>query len=51
MDQLDIIPGTRVEVDNVGEGTVVKNQEDEVEVAVSEVETVRVHADRVKEME
>lgn len=50
MDQLDVIPGTRVEIDDVGEGTVVDIKEDEVEIAVSEIETIRITAGRLKEL-
>jgi len=51
MDPHDVIPGRRVEIDGFGEGTVVGNEADEVEIAVSEVETVRVRPERVEATE
>lgn len=47
MNPQDVIPGRRVEIDGFGEGAVVGNEEDEVEIAVSEVETVRVRPERL----
>ncbi|WP_274365436.1 hypothetical protein [Paenibacillus thermotolerans] len=39
--------GQRVEIDQVGEGTVTEVAGSEIEVAVSEVETYRVSADQL----
>jgi hypothetical protein len=51
MDRNAITPGKRVEIAQVGEGTVVGwTGENEVEVAVSEVETYWVTAEEVNEL-
>lgn len=47
MDQKDVRVGQRVEIDQVGEGTVTGVAGSEIEVAVSEVETYRVSADQL----
>ena len=51
MNPQDVIPGRRVEISDFGEGTVVGGEEDEVEIAVSEVETVRVRPERLDRAE
>ncbi|HZG86486.1 hypothetical protein [Paenibacillus sp.] len=48
MDKLEIIPGRRVEIGGLGEGTIVENREDEVEIALSEIETVRVRPEELE---
>jgi sulfate adenylyltransferase subunit 1 (EFTu-like GTPase family) len=51
MDKQRLIPGQRVEIEHVGEGTVVAmTSESEVEVAVSELETYRVDPEQVHEI-
>lgn len=47
----DIAPGRRVVIEGVGEGTVVETDGGDVEVALSEIETMRVPADRLEPME
>ncbi|HZG75755.1 MAG TPA: hypothetical protein VEZ72_07835 [Paenibacillus sp.] len=47
MNPQDVIPGRRVEISGFGEGTVIGNEQDEVEIAVSEIETVRVRPERL----
>ncbi|WP_158299559.1 hypothetical protein [Paenibacillus antri] len=47
MDPQDVIPGRRVEIDGFGEGTIVGGDDDEIEIAVSEVETVRVRPEKL----
>jgi len=49
MDKLEIIPGRRVEIGRLGEGTIVENHDDEVEIALSEIETVRVRPDELSD--
>lgn len=51
MNPQDVIPGRRVEISDFGEGTVVGGEEDEVEIAVSEIETVRVRPERLDRTE
>ena len=52
MDQKDVIPGRRIEIDGVGEGTIVAAEEDgNVEIAVSELETVRVRPEQLRELQ
>lgn len=47
MSNLEMSPGRRVEIAEIGEGTIVKVEENAVEVAVSELETVHVRPDQL----
>ena len=51
MEPVLLKPGSRVEIEDYGEGTIVDLIGDEVEIAVSELETVRVRADQVNSLQ
>jgi|GEM_PF-3075554 len=51
MEPVKLTPGSRVEIEGFGEGTIVDLDGDELEVAVSELETVRVRAEQVNSLQ
>jgi hypothetical protein len=51
MDPKTIAPGSRVEIEAFGEGTVVEVQGEHITVAVSEVETVSIRSEQIRKIE